>query len=297
MGKASRRKLSDSAPEMPVAWKHARSSSQSGLPGPGQALHLQITSADFPGSSIPGGDFDGQADSLPALEDSESDRMGLEFEVDSPYSSSYSSDDDIWEDEDPEKNEDETGRQQVTERFYFQSSIYSGSWQCVECAIVNLLSHRCCLYCWALRPNWPPSACGVTSPGPVLRTNYRTRDVENKHLTKAPRGLSDTGATGPHMHISGPSLPAAIQCSIAEHHQNECSNSPTVASCSQENIAHGAVPDTCIICQQRARDTTIVHGQTGHLVSCQRCARKMQDHGKPCPICRAPIDLVVRTYV
>uniref|UniRef100_A0A8C4WXZ3 Uncharacterized protein n=1 Tax=Eptatretus burgeri TaxID=7764 RepID=A0A8C4WXZ3_EPTBU len=216
-----------------------------------------------------------QADSLPGLEDSESDRLGLEFEVESPYSSSYSSDDDIWEDEDPEK----------------------GSWQCVECAIVNLLSHRCCLYCWALRPNWPPRACSGTSAGTTLRTNHRTRDVENNHVTKLPHGSSDTGATGSHRHISGPSLPEAIQRSIVEHHQNECSNSPTVAGCSKENIMHSAMPEACIICQQRARDTTIVHGQTGHLVSCQRCARKMQDHGKPCPICRAPIDLIVRTYV
>uniref|UniRef100_A0A3P8T6X8 RING-type domain-containing protein n=1 Tax=Amphiprion percula TaxID=161767 RepID=A0A3P8T6X8_AMPPE len=56
-------------------------------------------------------------------------------------------------------------------------------------------------------------------------------------------------------------------------------------------------PDPCLICQSRPKNGCIVHGQTGHLMSCYVCARKLKKRDKLCPVCRLPIQSVVLTYL
>ena len=44
------------------------------------------------------------------------------------------------------------------------------------------------------------------------------------------------------------------------------------------------------------REATIVHGATGHTCCCFPCAKTLQQHGNGCPICRAPIEMVIRAF-
>uniref|UniRef100_A0A3Q0SPP6 RING-type domain-containing protein n=1 Tax=Amphilophus citrinellus TaxID=61819 RepID=A0A3Q0SPP6_AMPCI len=55
--------------------------------------------------------------------------------------------------------------------------------------------------------------------------------------------------------------------------------------------------DPCLICQSRPKNGCIVHGRTGHLMSCYVCARKLKRRNKLCPVCRLPIQSVVLTYL
>ncbi|KAL3048633.1 hypothetical protein OYC64_007227 [Pagothenia borchgrevinki] len=55
--------------------------------------------------------------------------------------------------------------------------------------------------------------------------------------------------------------------------------------------------DPCLICQSRPKNGCIVHGNTGHLMSCYVCARKLKKRNKLCPVCRLPIQSVVFTYI
>nr|XP_057939971.1 E3 ubiquitin-protein ligase Mdm2-like [Doryrhamphus excisus] len=55
--------------------------------------------------------------------------------------------------------------------------------------------------------------------------------------------------------------------------------------------------DPCLICQSRPKNGCIVHGRTGHLMSCYVCARKLKKRNKLCPVCRLPIQSVVLTYL
>uniref|UniRef100_A0A3P9IYB5 MDM2 proto-oncogene n=1 Tax=Oryzias latipes TaxID=8090 RepID=A0A3P9IYB5_ORYLA len=55
--------------------------------------------------------------------------------------------------------------------------------------------------------------------------------------------------------------------------------------------------DPCLICQSRPKNGCIVHGRTGHLMSCYVCARKLKKRNKLCPVCRMPIQSVVLTYL
>lgn len=54
--------------------------------------------------------------------------------------------------------------------------------------------------------------------------------------------------------------------------------------------------EPCLICQSRPKNGCIVHGKTGHLMTCYVCARKLKKHNKLCPVCRLPIQAVVFTY-
>uniref|UniRef100_A0A3Q3VYW2 RING-type domain-containing protein n=1 Tax=Mola mola TaxID=94237 RepID=A0A3Q3VYW2_MOLML len=55
--------------------------------------------------------------------------------------------------------------------------------------------------------------------------------------------------------------------------------------------------DPCLICQSQPKNGCIVHGRTGHLISCYICARKLKKRNKLCPVCRLPIQSVIFTYL
>ncbi|KAK9513212.1 hypothetical protein VZT92_026762 [Zoarces viviparus] len=55
--------------------------------------------------------------------------------------------------------------------------------------------------------------------------------------------------------------------------------------------------DPCLICLSRPKNGCIVHGRTGHLMSCYVCACKLKKRNKLCPVCRLPIQSVILTYL
>lgn len=67
----------------------------------------------------------------------------------------------------------------------------------------------------------------------------------------------------------------------------------------EEETGRSGPPDDageCIICLDKPKDATIVHGLTGHVCCCMACARELLRKGATCPICRAPIDRVIKQY-
>uniref|UniRef100_A0A8D2GXP8 E3 ubiquitin-protein ligase Mdm2 n=1 Tax=Urocitellus parryii TaxID=9999 RepID=A0A8D2GXP8_UROPR len=63
----------------------------------------------------------------------------------------------------------------------------------------------------------------------------------------------------------------------------------------ESSFPHNAI-EPCVICQGRPKNGCIVHGKTGHLMSCFTCAKKLKKRNKPCPVCRQPIKMIVLTY-
>ncbi|XP_044042703.1 E3 ubiquitin-protein ligase Mdm2 isoform X2 [Siniperca chuatsi] len=76
---------------------------------------------------------------------------------------------------------------------------------------------------------------------------------------------------------------------------------PVVPELERSMSAEWRLPDSCLdpclICQSRPKNGCIVHGRTGHLMSCYVCARKLKKRNKLCPVCRLPIQSVVLTYL
>ncbi|XP_008313472.1 E3 ubiquitin-protein ligase Mdm2 [Cynoglossus semilaevis] len=78
-------------------------------------------------------------------------------------------------------------------------------------------------------------------------------------------------------------------------------SSTSVPELERSSSAEWRLPDSCLdpclICQSRPKNGCIVHGRTGHLMSCYVCARKLKKRNKLCPVCRLPIQSVVLTYI
>ncbi|XP_024141765.1 E3 ubiquitin-protein ligase Mdm2 [Oryzias melastigma] len=101
-------------------------------------------------------------------------------------------------------------------------------------------------------------------------------------LESQPSMSSDAGELLP----SSPAAPPAPQC-LPELERSVSAEWRLPESCL----------DPCLICQSRPKNGCIVHGRTGHLMSCYVCARKLKKRNKLCPVCRMPIQSVVLTYL
>lgn len=55
--------------------------------------------------------------------------------------------------------------------------------------------------------------------------------------------------------------------------------------------------NVCIICLSEPKVASLVHGRTGHQACCYQCACQLKKTRKPCPVCRQPIEKVIRNYV
>ncbi|GFR66240.1 E3 ubiquitin-protein ligase Mdm2-like [Elysia marginata] len=54
--------------------------------------------------------------------------------------------------------------------------------------------------------------------------------------------------------------------------------------------------EACVVCLTRPKTASIIHGKTGHQVCCYSCAKKLKKQRRACPICRRPIQKVIRNY-
>ena len=96
--------------------------------------------------------------------------------------------------------------------------------------------------------------------------------------------------------------PSSQELSQASSLPLTCSQASTVsAPCASSSSAHQAAAadpgtDLCVICQSEPKNGCIVHGKTGHLMACFKCARKLKRRNKLCPVCREPIQTVVKTF-
>jgi hypothetical protein len=50
----------------------------------------------------------------------------------------------------------------------------------------------------------------------------------------------------------------------------------------------------CLLCEEQPADAVLY--RCGHRCACLRCAHYMRHQRQPCPLCRAPIDDVIRVY-
>ncbi len=67
-------------------------------------------------------------------------------------------------------------------------------------------------------------------------------------------------------------------------------NQPQMLSGSSEYRA------LCCICMTRPKEASLIHGKTGHQVCCYKCAKRLRRRGKPCPVCRRPIQKVIKNF-
>ncbi|KAM5288700.1 E3 ubiquitin-protein ligase Mdm2 isoform 2-T2 [Ctenodactylus gundi] len=252
-------------------------------------------------------------------QDSVSDQFSVEFEVESIDSEDYSLSE---EGQDLSDEDDEVYRVTVyqaeesdTDSFEEDPEIsLADYWKCTSCNEMNppLPSH--CNRCWALRGNWLPE-----DKGKDKRKFPEKARLENS--THIEEGLDVPDGKKTTMNDSKESCINENDDKVTQPSQSQesevCSHpstSNTIAYSSQEDVKElekeetpdkeesmkSALPlnavEPCVICQGRPKNGCIVHGRTGHLMSCFTCAKKLKKRNKPCPVCREPIQMIVLTY-
>uniref|UniRef100_S4RSA8 Double minute 2 protein n=1 Tax=Petromyzon marinus TaxID=7757 RepID=S4RSA8_PETMA len=167
-------------------------------------------------------------------------------------------------------------------------------WRCTECSETNHPMHGYCQRCWCLRKDWLPDAEALARD---IDSDDGHDEIDGRRSKKAAneddeyekvyeKKSSKSEALQPADVVS-----AASSASASSAYQNDGRSGSGGAN----NAC--TLLDMCIICQHEPRSCTIVHGKTGHLVTCYMCAKKLKRRNKPCPVCRSPIQAVIKTYL
>ncbi|XP_039200460.1 E3 ubiquitin-protein ligase Mdm2 isoform X3 [Crotalus tigris] len=179
-------------------------------------------------------------------------------------------------------------------------------WKCTKCNEMNppLPSH--CPRCWTLRKDWLPDKkteiakkSKFLNPSPLdPEEGFDVPDCkkgkmnEDKEEESAEQSLESQESEA----YSQPSTSSSMLCSS----QEDCKESEKEDIEDKEKRLEPGQPissvEPCVICQTRPKNGCIVHGKTGHLMSCFVCAKKLKKRNKPCPVCRQPIEMILLTY-
>eukprot|EP00635_Sarcinochrysidales_sp_CCMP3193_P014062 CAMPEP_0118899848 /NCGR_PEP_ID=MMETSP1166-20130328/6224_1 /TAXON_ID=1104430 /ORGANISM="Chrysoreinhardia sp, Strain CCMP3193" /LENGTH=580 /DNA_ID=CAMNT_0006838979 /DNA_START=106 /DNA_END=1848 /DNA_ORIENTATION=+ len=58
----------------------------------------------------------------------------------------------------------------------------------------------------------------------------------------------------------------------------------------------GSGDTLCVVCLSAPRNASFIHGETGHIACCLRCARALKARGDTCPVCRMTIERVIQHF-
>lgn len=251
-------------------------------------------------------------------QDSVSDQFSVEFEVESLDSEDYSLSDEGHELSD---EDDEVYRVTVYQAGESDADSFEGDpeisladyWKCTSCNEMNppLPSH--CNRCWTLRENWLPDDKGkdkveisekaklessdqaeegldVPDGKKVTEDDAKESSAEDSEEKVAQMLLSQESDD-----YSQPSTSSSIVYSSQESGKELKEDTQDKEESMESSFSLNAI-EPCVICQGRPKNGCIVHGKTGHLMSCFTCAKKLKKRNKPCPVCRQPIQMIVLTY-
>eukprot|EP01103_Thecamoeba_quadrilineata_P006006 TRINITY_DN15748_c0_g1_i1.p1 TRINITY_DN15748_c0_g1~~TRINITY_DN15748_c0_g1_i1.p1 ORF type:complete len:386 (-),score=16.52 TRINITY_DN15748_c0_g1_i1:66-1223(-) len=153
----------------------------------------------------------------------------------------------------------------------------SNRWRCTVCRDFDL-----CSSCFSTRQHEHPmknliidkplSCTGVTS----------SRNTPNNPIAPAPAPYVPQPSQKPvHQSTQTPPLIRETPLEIIK----------TVRSLDEDDD-----DKLCVVCLDGPKNAVFVHGDEGHQVCCLRCARDIKAKNSVCPMCRLPIDAVVRVY-
>uniref|UniRef100_A0A452T928 MDM4 regulator of p53 n=1 Tax=Ursus maritimus TaxID=29073 RepID=A0A452T928_URSMA len=188
-------------------------------------------------------------------------------------------------------------------------------WQCTECKKFNSPSKRYCFRCWALRKDWYSDCSKLTHS---LSTSDITAIPEKKEnegidVPDCRRTISAPVVRPKGEYTKEEKTPKLFDpCNSVEFldlaHSSESQETISSMGEQSDNLFEQRT-DTenmedcqnllkpCSLCEKRPRDGNIIHGRTGHLVTCFHCARRLKKAGASCPICKKEIQLVIKVFI
>ncbi|XP_044305806.1 E3 ubiquitin-protein ligase Mdm2 [Varanus komodoensis] len=243
-------------------------------------------------------------------DDSVSDQFSVEFEVESVYSEDYGPNEEGLEltDEDDEIYQVTIYQTEDSDMDSFDDDpeiSLADYWTCSNCNEMNPPLPRHCPRCWALREDWLPDKKTEESKKNILENTKPLDPEEGFDVPDCKKGkinedksvdteqCSESQESGVY---SQPSTSGSMLCSSLEEYRESEKDEPEDKEESTESNVPISSVEPCVICQTRPKNGCIVHGRTGHLMSCFTCAKKLKKRNKPCPVCRQPIEMILLTY-
>ncbi|XP_077337383.1 protein Mdm4 isoform X1 [Lithobates pipiens] len=173
-------------------------------------------------------------------------------------------------------------------------------WQCTNCHKFNSPGKRYCFRCWALRKDWYADWPRLvhTHSTPALPAKASSQEINSAvDIPDCRRSVS-----APMVRVRGPESVSHFlePLDLASNIGSLSESTDTLFSYqSEETSLQSTRPllEPCKLCQQRPRNGNVVHGRTAHLVTCFHCARSLQKTHSGCPVCKKPIQMVIKTYV
>ncbi|NXY29582.1 MDM2 ligase, partial [Pomatorhinus ruficollis] len=246
-----------------------------------------------------------------------SDQFSVEFEVESIYSEDYSHNEEGQEltDEDDEVYQLTIYQDEDSDADSFDEDpeiSLADYWKCPECNEMNPPLPRHCHRCWALREDWLPDEKSEKLEKNKLEASFPAESGEGFDVPdcKKAKMTEDKEPAVDEMEektvqlsesqesegYSQPSTSSSMFCSSQEDFKEPEKRETQDKEESMESSLPVSSIEPCVICQSRPKNGCIVHGKTGHLMSCFTCAKKLKKRNKPCPVCRQPIQMIVLTY-
>ncbi|XP_011894259.1 PREDICTED: protein Mdm4 isoform X2 [Cercocebus atys] len=186
-------------------------------------------------------------------------------------------------------------------------------WQCTECKKFNSPSKRYCFRCWALRKDWYSDCSKLThSLSTSDITAIPEKENEGNDVPDCRRTISAPVVRPKDVCIKKENSKLFDPCNSVEFldlaHSSESQETISSTGEQLDNLSEQRT-DTenmedcqnllkpCSLCEKRPRDGNIIHGRTGHLVTCFHCARRLKKAGASCPICKKEIQLVIKVFI
>ncbi|XP_065737794.1 protein Mdm4 isoform X2 [Phocoena phocoena] len=187
-------------------------------------------------------------------------------------------------------------------------------WQCTECKKFNSPSKRYCFRCWALRKDWYSDCSKLTHS---LSTSDITaipekQESEGIDVPDCRRTISAPVVRPKDIYVKEENSKLFGPCNSVEFldlaHSSESQETISSMGEKSDNLYEQRTGTEnmedcqnllkpCSLCEKRPRDGNIIHGRTGHLVTCFHCARRLKKAGASCPICKKEIQLVIKVFI
>ncbi|CAG5128330.1 unnamed protein product, partial [Candidula unifasciata] len=203
-------------------------------------------------------------------------------------------------------------------------------WECEHCKKKNPPFHRNCGGCWSLRPDWLPSTMqdvqvGASSQQRDTSSQFSLSNTSDDAQPQSQQTSKDSLQSSLEQKCGILDMnhsSAAREAKI--NRKRKCSSSLSTSDSQEGRISNkmGGVQqanagisgecktfdkiksvslplskeESCVVCLTRRKTASIVHGKTGHQACCYHCATRLKRRRKPCPICRRPIQKVIRNF-
>ncbi|XP_059142066.1 E3 ubiquitin-protein ligase Mdm2-like [Physella acuta] len=154
-------------------------------------------------------------------------------------------------------------------------------WLCQTCNTKNPPFQRNCSGCWSIRLDWLPTSTSRPEPA------HEEIQTANSSSSETP-GCSQTTLSQDSTKVKS-SQDKDLTSDSCDCQDSEMASPPPSQSASKRD-------ESCVVCLTRKKTASIIHGKTGHQVCCYRCAKKLKRQRKSCPICRRPIQKVIRNF-